>query len=123
MNNISKLITSFTVCKFLEEVTDPYFSDNLMETLNTFSDECDFLGGNRDLFVETATRELYACRLFEDGMGVGAAPAVANNTTGIAGFKPDDLGVPVEAQERYKAKNSIFKRKKPNKYYMDQDKF
>ena len=40
---------------------------------------------------------------------------------GIAGMKPDDLAVPVEAQRRHAARNSIFKRKKPNTYFKDKD--
>lgn len=127
MNNISKLITTFTACKFIEEITKPQFSNNLNTALNEFSEQCDFLGGNKQQFIEIVTRELVACRLFEDGEGGGASPAVSagptNVVAGIAGLKPEDLAIPVEAQKRHTLKNSIFRRKKPNKYYMEQDKF
>jgi hypothetical protein len=61
----------------------------------------------------------------EDGMGAGAVTSggPANTTAGIAGFKPEEIGVPVEAQQRHINRNSIFRRKKPNRYYIDQDKF
>jgi len=127
MNNISKLITTFTACKFIEEVTKPQFSNNLNTALNEFSEQCDFLGGDKQQFIEIVTRELVACRLFEDGEGggAGASPAVSSGPTnvvaGIAGLKPEDLAIPVEAQKRHTSKNSIFRRKKPNKYFTDKE--
>lgn len=126
MSNIQQYITAFTVCKFLEEVANPDFSSNLTETLHTFSEECDLLGGDSELFIETAVRELVACRLYEEDGGGGGAVATggpANVTAGISGLKPDDLGVPVEAQRRHTQRNSLFKRKKPNKFYMNQEQY
>lgn len=124
MTNIPSVIATYTVCKFIEEVTHPDFSQNLKETFDSFSADCGFLGGDVQLFKRMATRELNACRLMEDGMGAGVVSGTpANNTSGIAGFKPEEIGVPVEAQQRHTARNSIFRRKKPNRYYMDQDKF
>lgn len=125
MSNIPEYITAFTVCKFIEEVVNPNFSSDLTETLQSFSKECDLLGGDQELFTQTAIRELSACRLYEDGAGGAPAPAAGptNTTAGIAGFKPEDLGVPVEAQERHTKANSIFKRKKPNKFYINQENY
>ena len=64
MTSLSNIITCFTASKFIEEVTNPNFSLSLIEnTLNQFSEQCEQLGGNSDLFVKIATRELDACRL------------------------------------------------------------
>ena len=122
MTSLSNIITCFTASKFIEEVTDPNFSASLIETtLHQFSEECELLGGNFDLFIKIATRELDACRLLEQE-GAAVAP-IANSEAGggIAGMKPEDLAVPVEAQRRHAARNSIFKRKKPNTYFKDKD--
>lgn len=124
MTSLSNIITCFAASKFIEEVTNPKFSTYLIEsTLQQFSEECEQLGGNSDLFIKIATRELDACRLFEQegGAPVSATPVNSVGGGGIAGMKPDDLGVPVEAQKRHAARNSIFKRKKPNTYFKDKD--
>lgn len=124
MTSLSNIITCFAASKFIEEVTNPKFSTYLIEsTLQQFSKECEQLGGNSDLFIKIATRELDACRLLEQEGG--AAPVVSsaptNVTAGIAGLKPDDIGVPVEAQKRHTNRNIIFKRKKPNTYFTDKN--
>lgn len=124
MNNISKLITTFTVCKFLEEMADPQNTTDPLDALVAFSEECDSLGGDSVLFSELAARELEACRLLEQDGGGGAAPVSgtpANTTAGVAGLKPDDIGIPVETQKRHTSRNSIFRRKKPNKYFTDKE--
>jgi hypothetical protein len=123
MTSLSNIITCFTASKFIEEVTNSNFSTTLIETaLQQFSKECEQLGGNSDLFVKMAIRELDACRLLEQEGGAVAAP-IANSEAGggIAGLKPEDIGVPVEAQKRHTSTNSIFKRKKPNTYFKDKD--
>jgi hypothetical protein len=123
MTSLSNIITCFTASKFIEEVTNPNFSLSLIEnTLNQFSEQCEQLGGNSDLFVKIATRELDACRLLEQEGGPVTTP-ITNSVGGggIAGLKPEDLAVPVEAQKRYTNKNTIFKRKKPNTYFKDKD--
>ena len=117
MNTVSKIITTFTVCEFLNETVK--HPDNLKCNLQKFSEDCEQLGGNKTLFFELATRELDACRLLEQEGGDGGGPA--NVVAGVAGLKPEDIGVPVEAQKRYTSKNSIFRRKKPNKYYSDKN--
>ena len=174
-NNLSKIITSFTVYKFLDALTTPFiktqaykrkiidskgnqikpdeqltqadklaYTDfdrlvislrrlimmvpdpyvrrnmtNVVSVLNLISEECEKVGGDRQHFMETAKREMTACRLFEEGEG-GAAP-IGNSVSahGVAGFKEDEIGIPVETQKRYAGKNSIFKRKKPNTYFTD----
>lgn len=125
MTSLTNIITCFTASKFIEEVTNPNFSVSLIETtLHQFSEECELLGGNSDLFIKIATRELDACRLLEEedgGAPVSTTPANSVGGGGIAGLKPDDLGVPVEAQKRHTSTNSIFKRKKPNTYFKDKD--
>jgi len=118
MNNLSKIITAFSVSEFLNEV----FLDNQnISKLNEFSEDCELLGGDTKLFLNLAVRELEACRLLEQEGG--AAPAAStgptNVTAGVAGLKPEDMGVPVEAQKRHTSRNSIFRRKKPNKYFTD----
>ena len=122
MNNITQLITTFSVCEFLEEtVKNP---QNLKSNLDKFSKDCEFLGGDLHYFQEMAFRELNACRLLEQEGGGEAPPASSgptNVTAGIAGLKPEDIGVPVSAQKRHTSRNSIFKRKKPNTYYNDQN--
>ena len=124
MTSLTNIITCFTASKFIEEVTKPNYRNSLIETtLSEFSQECEQLGGNSDLFMQIATRELDACRLLEQEGGAVASSAAANSVGGggIAGMKPDDLGVPVEAQKRHTSSNSIFKRKKPNTYFKDKD--
>jgi hypothetical protein len=120
MNNLSKIITTYAICEFIEYATKDF--TNLQEKIQKFSEECELLGGNRELFVELAVREMSACRLLTEQEGAAVAP-VANSVGGggIAGMKPEDLGVPVSAQKRHISRNSIFKRKKPNTYYNDKN--
>jgi hypothetical protein len=54
------------------------------------------------MFLKGAMRELEACGVLqEDGEAAVAAP-IANSVAagGIAGMKPDDIGVPVSVQKR-----------------------
>jgi hypothetical protein len=120
MNNLSKIITTYAICEFIEYATKDF--TNLQEKIQKFSEECELLGGNKDLFVELAVREMSACRLLTEQEGA-AVTSVANSVGGggIAGMKPEDLAVPVSAQKRHTSRNSIFKRKKPNTYYNDKN--
>lgn len=121
MTNLTHIITAYSVCEFIEHAVKN--KNNLNNKIKKFSEECEILGGNKILFTEIANRELEACGLFEQE---GGAPApIANSIAGggVSGMKPEDLGVPVKAQKRHISTNSIFRRRKPNKYYMDQDKF
>lgn len=119
MMNISKIITAYSVCKFIEEA---FTAENVPELFEKFSKECEYLGGDSEYFKHIAARELDACRLLEQEGGAPAAP-IANSVAagGIAGMKPEDLAIPVEAQKRHISRNSIFRRKKPNKYYTDKE--
>ena len=108
MINLSKIITTFAVCEFIDEV---YTNKADISNLNEFSVDCENLGGNRQLFLDIATREMEACRLLEQEGGAPVATPPTNVTAGIAGLKPEDIGVPVSAQKRHTSRNSIFKRK------------
>lgn len=120
MTNLSHIITAYSVCEFIEHILEN--KQNLNNKIVKFSEECELLGGNCVLFTEIAHRELEACGLLEQEGGVVSAPA-ANSVAagGIAGMKPEDLAVPVKVQKKYTSENSMFKRKKPNKYYMDKN--
>jgi hypothetical protein len=115
--DLTKIITTFTLCEFINEAIE---SDDVVATLNQFAEECELLGGSKRMFMDSAIRELDACRLLEQE---GGAAPIANSVAagGIAGMKPEDLAIPVEAQKRHTSTNSIFKRKKPNTYFKDKD--
>ena len=120
----------FSLRRLILMVPDPYVRRNMtnvMSVLNLISEECEKLGGDSQMFTEMALREMDACRLLEDG-AAGAAP-IANSMGGsfntgnvesglgnapgnLAGYDP-----PLVSGKK------IFRRRKPNKYYMDQDKF
>ena len=117
MNTLSSIITTYTVSSFLNEVfTDP----NTITRLQEFSEDCEVLGGNKDLFVAMANRELEACRLLEQEGGVANSMGGAFSTTealprenqpgNIAGYDP-----PIATGKK------IFRRKPPNKYYTDRN--
>jgi hypothetical protein len=116
--DLSKIITTYAVCEFIDEV---YTNNRDISGLNTFSEQCEVLGGNRQLFLDIATREMEACRLLEQEGGAPVSTPPTNVVAGVAGLKPEDLAVPVSAQKRHTSRNSIFKRKKPNTYYNDQN--
>ena len=116
----------FSLRRLILMVPDPYVRRNManvVSVLNLISEECEKIGGDAEYFIEIATRELDACRLLEEdgGAPVSTTPTNSVGGGGIAGLKPDDLGVPVEAQKRHTSTNSIFKRKKPNTYFKDKD--
>ena len=109
-------------------IPSPYVKANMtnvVSALKLISEECEKLGGNGKMFTEGAIREMVACRLIqEEGMAAGPANAMGgsfstaettprdNPQGNIAGYDP-----PLATGKK------IFRRKKPNKYYMDQDKF
>lgn len=119
----------FSLKKLLIKIPDPYVRaslSNVIGSLRVISEECESLGGNGEEFMARALRELYACRLLnEEGEGGGAAPAAtpANSVGagGIYGLKPEEATfLSKEGQKRHTSTNSIFKRRKPNRYYNDQ---
>ena len=86
--------------------------------LALFTEECIKAGGDGAMFLEGAMRELQACGLLqEDGEAAVAAP-IANSVAagGVAGMKPDDIGVPVSVQKRIQqsAGRHMARRKKQN---------
>ena len=116
--DLTKIITTFTLCEFINEAIE---TDDVIATLNQFAEECELLGGSKQMFIDSAIREMVACRLLEQEGGAAAPVANSVGGGGIAGMKPEDLAVPVEAQKRHTSRNSIFKRKKPNTYFKDKD--
>lgn len=118
----------FSLKRLLLKVPDPYVRSslrNVTSALKLISEQCEQLGGNAEEFMERALREIDACRLLvleqEGGAPVSTAPVNSVGGGGIAGMKPEDIGVPVEAQKRHTRTNSIFKRKKPNTYFRDKN--
>ena len=90
--------------RLLVKVPDPYVRahlTNVPAALALFTEECEKAGGNGVLFMEGAMRELRACGILREE-GEGAAAPIANSVGagGVAGMKPDDLGVPVSVQKR-----------------------
>lgn len=90
--------------RLLVKVPDPYVRahlTNVPAALALFTEECEKAGGNGVMFMEGAMRELRACGILREE-GEGAAAPIANSVGagGIAGMKPDDLGVPVSVQKR-----------------------
>jgi hypothetical protein len=85
--------------------------------LALFTEECVKAGGDGAMFLEGAMRELEACGLLqEDGEAAVAAP-IANSVGagGVAGMKPDDIGVPVSVQKRIQqSKGRYMARRKKN---------
>ena len=89
--------------RLLVKVPDPYVRahlTNVPAALALFTEECEKAGGNGAMFLEGAMRELRACGLLKED-GVVAAPIVNSvGAGGVAGMKPDDIGVPVSVQKR-----------------------
>jgi hypothetical protein len=83
--------------------------------LALFTEECEKAGGNGAMFLEGAMRELRACGLLQED-GEGAAAPITNSVGagGVAGMKPDDIGVPVSVQKRIQqsAGRHVARRKK-----------
>lgn len=176
-NNLSNIVTSFTLYKFLDELTTPFtgfpayragiidangnqiMSDeriamkdknnytefdrliislkrllvkipdpyirahltNVPAALALFSEECEKAGGDGAMFLEYAVRELQACGLLqEDGEAAVAAP-IANSVGagGVAGMKPDDIGVPVSVQKRIQQSKGRYMARRKNQKTLD----
>ena len=104
-------------------VPDPYVRANMTSVtraLNLIAEECEKIGGEKTTFSEMAIREMVACRLVEEGEGAGNAMGgsfsvdnantLDNKPGNIAGYDP-----PLASGK------SIFRRKKPNKYFKDKE--
>jgi hypothetical protein len=108
--------------KIITKVPDPYIRSsmaNVTSALRLLSEECEKVGGDKEYFMEIATREIKACRLFEEGEGGGPANAMGGNfaTTNAPPGAENPAGNlsgydPPLIQNR----KLIFKRRKPNKY-------
>lgn len=107
-------------------VPDPYVRANMTSVtraLNLISEECEKLGGEKQQFSEMAIREMVACRLVEDGEAAGNAMGGSFGTTTETNTRENAPGNLAGYDPPLATGKKIFRRKKPNKYYMDQDKF
>jgi len=91
--------------RIIIKVPDPYVRahlTNVPAALALFTEECVKAGGDGAMFLEGAMRELEACGVLqEDGEAAVAAPITNSvGAGGVAGMKPDDIGVPVSVQKR-----------------------
>jgi hypothetical protein len=119
----------FSLKKLLLKVPDPSVRANLssvISSLRLISEQCEFLGGDGNQFVQRALRELDACRLItEEGEGgavTASAPTNSVSSGGIYGLKPEETTfLSKKGQKKHISTNSIFKRKKPNTYYNDKN--
>jgi len=114
----------FSLRRLILMVPDPYVRRNMtnvISVLNLISEECAKLGGEQELFIESAVREMSACRLIEEGEAGGIANAMGgsfgtttnvntldNKPGNLAGYDP-----PLATGKK------IFRRKKPNTYFTD----
>jgi len=106
--------------RIIVKVPDPYVRahlTNVPAALALFTEECVKAGGDGAMFLEGAMRELRACGILqEEGEAAVAAP-IANSVAagGVAGMKPDDLGIPVSVQKRIQqSKGRYMARRKKN---------
>tara|TARA_R110002126_G_scaffold75847_5_gene189304 strand:+ start:3856 stop:4419 length:564 start_codon:yes stop_codon:yes gene_type:complete len=109
--------------RLLVKVPDPYVRahlTNVPAALALFTEECEKAGGNGAMFLEGAMRELRACGLLQED-GEGAAAPIANSVGagGVAGMKPDDLGVPVSVQKRIQQSKGRYMARRKNQKTLD----
>lgn len=114
----------YSLKRLLIKVPDPDVRarlTNIPGAIKLIAEQCESIGGNAEDFYNRAIREMYACRLMEDGEGgvansmgggfnVANPPGIPSGNSNIAGY---------DAPLENKKKPSIFKRKKPNKYWLD----
>lgn len=116
----------FSLKRLLLKVPDPEVRarlTNVSSAMKLIAEECSKIGANPEDFYSRGMRELEACRLVEEGEGGAPATAPANSVSGggIYGLKPEEATfLSKEGQKRHTSTNSIFKRRKPNRYYNDQ---
>jgi hypothetical protein len=116
----------YSLKRLLIKVPDPEIRarlTNVSSALKLIAEQCESIGGNSQDFYSRALREMNACRLVEEGEGGAPAGTPANSVAGggIYGLKPEETTfLSKEGQKRHISNNSIFKRRKPNRYYNDQ---
>jgi hypothetical protein len=49
MNNLNKIITAYSLCEFIQYVSKN--NQDPMTILDEFSKDCEFLGGDKQLFI------------------------------------------------------------------------
>lgn len=112
----------YSLKRLLLKVPDPEVRarlTNVPSALKLIAEQCESIGGNANEFYSRAVRELDACRLVEEGE-VAAPPANSVSGGGIYGLKPEEATfLSKEGQKRHTSNNSIFRRRKPNRYYND----
>ena len=114
----------FSLKRLLVKIPDPEIRSrlsNITSAVKLIAEQCGSIGGNSEDFYNRALREMEACQfLGEEGMvanSMGGGFNVANpegipsGNSNIAGYDAP-LG----------KKPSIFKRKKPNKYWLESEK-
>ncbi len=131
LNNTEKMAYNefyrlvYSLKRLLLKVPDPEVRarlTNIPSAIKLIAEQCESLGGNPIEFYARAIRELEACRLVEQE---GAVAPVSNSIAagGISGMKPEDIGVPekIRAEISSGKRPSIFKRRKPNNYWLNQE--
>lgn len=125
-NDFDRLVISLR--RLIMMVPNPYVRSNMnsvITSLKLISEECEKLGGDSQTFINEALRELEACRLVEDG-AVGAAP-IANamggsfSTTNVPSGLGNAPGNLAGYDPPLATGKTIFRRRKPNKYYTDKE--
>lgn len=106
-------------------VPDPYVRKNMtsvITALNLIAEQCEQLGGDQEMFIEHALREMKACRLVEDGAvaaGPGNAMGGSFSTTNIESGLGNAPGNIAGYDPPLATGKKIFRRKKPNTYFTD----
>jgi len=124
-NQFNQLV--YSLKRLLIKIPDPTIKaqlTNVSSALKLIAEECSKLGADPEEFYTRGLREMEACRLIEDGEG--AAAPVANSVAGggIYGLKPEETTfLSQKAQKKHISNNQIFKRRKPNKYYLNDSNF
>lgn len=119
----------YSLKRLLLKVPDPEVRarlTNVPSAIKLIAEQCQNIGGNAEEFYTRAMRELDACRLVEEGEGgapMGSSVANSVSSGGVAGMKPEDIGVPeqIRAQISSGKRKHIFSRRKPNTYYNDRN--
>lgn len=119
----------YSLKRLLLKIPDPTIRaqlTNVSSAVRLIAEECSKIGADPEDFYIRGMRELEACRLVEEGEGAAMGTSVANSVSGggIQGMKPEDIGVPERVRQEISSgkRPSIFKRKSPNKYWLNAEK-